>query len=156
MSTCALYFYLEVVKRFESPKALYKFPIIIVIIALLILYIFCRPYVCMVRLGLTLGVSAWSILFYITCPITRRTTCKNKLLIFSSECARCRWGMYMFMPLAGSRKRHEAKKGEPQLFISRCTSTIVALVDRCVTVAFQPFVALLNLTKAPSSFFQIE
>ena len=36
----------------------------------------------MVRLGLTLGVSAWSILFYITCPVTRRTTCKNKLLIF--------------------------------------------------------------------------
>jgi len=36
----------------------------------------------MVRLRLTLGVSAWSILVYITCPITRRTTCKNKLLIF--------------------------------------------------------------------------
>ena len=54
---------------------------------LLVLCIFCRPYVCMVRLGLTLGVSVWSILFYITCPITRRTTCKNELLIFSSECA---------------------------------------------------------------------
>ena len=53
---------------------------------LLVLYIFCRPYVCMVRLGLTLGVSTWSILVYITCSITRRTTCKNKL-IFSSECA---------------------------------------------------------------------
>ena len=39
----------------------------------------------MVRLELTLGVSAWLIFFYVTCPITRRTTCKNKLLIFSSE-----------------------------------------------------------------------
>ena len=67
---------------------LYKFPIIIIVVVIivqLVLYRFCRPYVCMVRLGLTLGVSAWSILVYITCPVTRRTTCKNKLLIFSSE-----------------------------------------------------------------------
>ena len=32
MGICALYVFLWVVKRFEIPKALYKFPIIIIII----------------------------------------------------------------------------------------------------------------------------
>ena len=31
MGICALYVFLQVVKRFEFPKALYKFPIIIII-----------------------------------------------------------------------------------------------------------------------------
>ena len=54
---------------------------------------------------------------------------------------------------------HEAKqlRGTVAVLFPGCiTSTVVALVERFVTVAFQPFVALLNLTKAPSSFFQIK
>ena len=91
-----LYVYIQIVKFFESPKALYKFSVIItitiititiiitimfiVIITLSVLLILCRACVCKVRLGLTLDVSALSVLFYIAYPITR-TTCKSKLLI---------------------------------------------------------------------------
>ena len=37
MSICTLYVYIQIVKFFESPKALYKFSVIIIIILLLLL-----------------------------------------------------------------------------------------------------------------------
>ena len=86
MSICARYVSIQVVKHFESPKALYKFPVIIInimfimIIMLSVLLIFYGVCVCKVCLGLTLGVSALSILSYIPYPITR-TTCKRDMLI---------------------------------------------------------------------------
>ena len=69
MNICARYVDIQVVKRFESPKALNKFPVIIImfiiimfiiIIMLLVLLILCRACVCKVHLGLTLDVSAVS------------------------------------------------------------------------------------------------
>ena len=86
MSICAPCVYVQVVRRFESPKVLYKFSVIInitfiIIITLSVLLIFCRACVCKVRLGLTLAVSALSVLFCIAYSITR-TTFKSKLLIF--------------------------------------------------------------------------
>ena len=52
--------------------------IMMIIITLSVLLIFFRAYVCKVRLGLTLDVSALSVLFYNAYPTT---TCKSKLLI---------------------------------------------------------------------------
>ena len=58
---------------------------IIIIITLSVILIFCRACVCKVRLGLTLDVSALSVLFYIAYSITR-TTCKGSCWFFLRMC----------------------------------------------------------------------
>ena len=66
------------------------------------------------------------------------------------------WACICLCPWRIQGKDMRRRRGNRSCSFQGCsTSTVVALVDRCVTVAFQPFVALLNLTKAPS-FFQIK